>query len=86
MTERNRSFGQVQLEYDFDRLSTSKMIQVYQLLMPEKVWPTSNGNAGIREESEHEAGSDLCPRILEETKRGTYDSESDGSAAGVCSE
>ena len=71
----------VQLEYIFDRLLSAKLVQAYQLLVPEKVWVTGEGrdhNSG--ESTQHENSGDLCTRILGSAEKGTDHQESDGGA------
>ncbi len=56
-----------QLEYDHDRLIDMKMVQVYQLLVPEKIWVKESkpkkGSEG------HEVSRDICESILGAPKR-----------------
>jgi hypothetical protein len=52
----------VRLEYELDRLSERKIIQAYQLLMPDKTWSISDGPEGSKEPAESvkdEVGGDL---------------------------
>jgi hypothetical protein len=66
----------IELEYSFDRLSAEKIIQAYQLLVPERVWKTVCANGPIRGQAGdgfNEVGSDLRESVLGSAKRGTYD-------------
>jgi hypothetical protein len=76
VAKRRKCFRDIELEYSFDRLSAEKMIQAYQLLVPEKVWKTVCANRPVKEQAGggfNEVGSDLCTSVLGSAKRGTYD-------------
>jgi hypothetical protein len=76
VVKRRKCFRDIELEYSFDRLSAEKIIQAYQLLVPEKVWKTVCENGPIREQAGdgfNEVSSDLCTSVLGSAKRGTYD-------------
>jgi hypothetical protein len=57
----------LQLEYDHDRLIDMKMVQVYQLLVPDKIWVKRNNEQ--RENQRHEISRDICEGILGPPKR-----------------
>jgi hypothetical protein len=47
----------IQMEYRFDRLLSEKLVQAYELLIPEKRWPTSSVStveSGTRQEGVNE--------------------------------
>ena len=51
-------------------------MQVYRLLVPEKIWELVYADASLGEKfggPVDEAGSDLCTSVLGAAKRGTYD-------------
>ena len=54
----------IELRYDFDRLFSEKILQVYGLLVPERVRSLGEGE-------EREAGGDLHTSFLGEAKRRT---------------
>jgi hypothetical protein len=56
----------IQLEYSQDRLIDMKMIQAYQLLVPDKVWVKDiNKQRGNRE---HASSGTICESIIGPTK------------------
>jgi hypothetical protein len=72
MAKGGRSDRGIRLEYSFDRLWVPKMVQVYQILIPDKIWPAGAQNEEMkpqRENQEYETGSDLRASVLGETKR-----------------
>jgi hypothetical protein len=67
VAKREKSSKEIELEYSFDRLSAKKIVQVYQLLVPEKIWETSSGkqySEGKEEDIGHEHRSDIRSGIL----------------------
>jgi len=42
---------EIELEYSFDRLSAKKIGQAYQLLVPNKIWPTSYGQQRVKQQA-----------------------------------
>ena len=67
-TVRKRKFDRsLQLEYDRDRLIDMKMIQVYQLLVPEKTWIKKNRPK--KGSQRHDDSRDICESILGSPKR-----------------
>jgi hypothetical protein len=65
---------QIRLEYCFDRLSSIKIIQIFEIFVPDKVWiPGNDGKDVTRSEggSEHEACSRLRTSVLGRPKRET---------------
>ena len=63
----------IELEYSFDRLSSRKIGQAYQLLVPDKNWCTNSERNHVKGEfgGKCEGCSDLCASIIGPTKRGT---------------
>jgi hypothetical protein len=41
---KNKKDREIKLEYSHDRLMNMKVIQVYQLLVPDKFWSKNSGN------------------------------------------
>jgi hypothetical protein len=76
VVNRGKFFKQIELEYSFDRLSGERIIQAYQILVPEKIWKTGFTKECLEEEkgggTGHEFGSDLCASVLGSTKRRTH--------------
>jgi hypothetical protein len=61
----------IQLEYNFDRLSEKKIVQVYQILLPDKIWTTGNRGEGSTQPAgslRDEASSDLHTSLFRATK------------------
>jgi hypothetical protein len=57
----------IQLEYHHDRLIDMKMIQAYQLLVPERVWIKDiNQQRGSQED---ETGGTICESVIRSSKR-----------------
>ena len=59
------------LEYNFDRLSEKKIVQVYQILLPDKIWATGDRGEGSTEPVESlkdEASGDLYTSLFRATK------------------
>lgn len=57
----------IELEYSFDRLSSRKIGQAYQLLVPEKSWRTGPMQEDAVKQAtgeSHEVGSNLRARII----------------------
>jgi hypothetical protein len=52
----------IRLEHRYDRLVDIKMVQVYQLLVPDKVWFTEMDQQ--MEGQKHETGGNICEGIL----------------------
>jgi hypothetical protein len=65
--QKKRFARSIQLEYNHDRLIEMKMVQVYQLLVPDKIWVRGNGQQA--ENQQHEAGRDICEGVLRSSKR-----------------
>jgi hypothetical protein len=57
----------IQLEYHHDRLATMKMIQAYQLLVPDKIW--AKGINQKRDSRHHATSRDICESIFGPSKR-----------------
>lgn len=67
VAKREKSSKEIELEYSFDRLSAKKIIQIYQLLVPDKIWETSSGKQYLEEKEEdigHEHRRDIRSSIL----------------------
>jgi hypothetical protein len=63
VVKRSKISKQIQLEYCFDRLSVKKIVQVYQLLVPDKTWETGVESGNLDKQSigrRYDAGSNLC--------------------------
>jgi hypothetical protein len=58
----------IELLYDFDRLFSEKILQVYGLLAPERIQSLDEAPGG----TEREAGSNLHASFLGEAKRRTH--------------
>jgi hypothetical protein len=59
------------MDYIFDRLSEKKIVQAYQVLIPDKIWATGHGNPGSGEPVESlrdEASGDLRTSVFRATK------------------
>lgn len=75
VAKREKSSKKLELEYSFDRLSAKKIIQIYQLLVPDKIWETSSGKQYLEEKEEdigHEHRRDIRSSILWSSKRGAH--------------
>jgi len=62
----------IQMEYSFDRLGVSKIIQAYQFLVPDKSWPTGEMNECIEPQERdqvYEDSSHLCESVLGAAER-----------------
>ncbi len=65
----------IKLEYSYDRLMDMKIIQAYQLLVPDKFWVTNSENQTlntIEESPEHASGRDIRKSLFGSTKRRTH--------------
>jgi hypothetical protein len=74
--KRGKCSREIILEYSYDRLSSEKIMQVYRLLVPEKIWELVYADDSLGEKfggPVDEAGSDLCASVLGAAKRGAYD-------------
>ena len=52
------------LEYRFDRLLPEKLVQVYELLLPDKRWPAAGERASRQEMVNEEAGRPVRTRVV----------------------
>jgi len=57
----------IQLEYNHDRLIGMKMIQAYQLLVPDKTWVKDINQQG--ENRNHATSRDICESVIGPAKR-----------------
>jgi hypothetical protein len=76
VVKREERIREIKLEYSYDRLSLEKIMQAYRLLVPEKIWEQvcRGDSLGVKFGGpSDEVSSDLCPSVLGEAKRGTYD-------------
>ncbi len=60
----------IDLEYHHDRSSDTKMIQAYQLLVPDKIWVKDINPK--RDNREHDTSSDICESVFGPSKRRTH--------------
>ena len=61
----------IELEYSFDRLSKRKIIQVYQLLVPDRIWEIKNKKGFLDQKdgvTKDESDSNLCTGIIGSAK------------------
>ena len=71
----NNSERIIQLEYNYDRLIDMKIIQAYQLLVPDKAWiKDSEKQSSMKsgENSEDATIRDICKSFFGSAKRRTY--------------
>jgi hypothetical protein len=71
---------QVNVEYLFDRLHESKLVQAYSLLVPVRERPVG----GSVKELDHEDGSNLRTGIFRPAAGGEHNCEPDGVPDRVC--
>jgi hypothetical protein len=57
----------IELEYNHDRLIGMKIIQVYQLLVPDKIWVKDIDPE--RDNRKHGTSSDICESVFGPSKR-----------------
>ena len=57
----------IELEYSYDRLIDMKMIQVYQLLVPDKTWEKDINQQG--KSRENGTSRDICEGVIRTSKR-----------------
>ena len=67
----------VEIDYVFDRLGESHLVQAYGILVPERRRRTE----GVHDDKH---GSDLCESLLDFTEAGRNDCQSDVRIEGVC--
>jgi hypothetical protein len=75
---------QVQLDYAFDRRLGSKLQQVYERLVPDKV-PIAGKGSKMMENDNADRGN-LCAGVVGQAAGGEHHRELDGGADRVCAE
>jgi hypothetical protein len=60
----------LRLEYGHDRLIDMKMIQVYQILVPDKIWIKEDSQQ--RGTQRHATSRDICEGVLGPSKRRSH--------------
>ena len=66
--DREKTFGRnIQLEYKHDRLMDMKIIQAYQLLVPDKSWVRDIKQKGG--DPEHATSRAICESVIGPSKR-----------------
>lgn len=81
MPERSAKIPNVRLEFEFDRLLSSKLQQVYGLLVADCVRPVGQVSHTDHRGDGDEACSDLRESLLSQTEGGARNCESNGGAA-----
>ena len=81
MANRHRRYD-LNLEYIFDHLLSTKLEQVYDILVPDRV--RRIGESLTERRKMHEDSSDLCPRFFGSAERREDDREPNGSVGNVC--
>ena len=67
------------LEYQFDRLLDPKLIQAYELLLPDQLWPAHDSQEVIHGQT----GGDLRTRLVGSAERESHHPEPDRSSGRV---
>ena len=73
----------IRLEYTFDRLLDAKLAQVYEVLVPDKAWPTNEQPSDRDGRQLNESSSDLCTSLIGPAERREYHREPDGGVDRV---
>jgi hypothetical protein len=82
MANRSWRSHDIELEYAFDRLQTTKLEQAFAILVPN--WERRiDESTGLKGES-HESSRHLCPRLFGLAEGGEDASLPDGGANRVC--
>jgi hypothetical protein len=55
---------EVRLEYQFDRLLSAKLAQVYGVLVPDHRWPVTAAASRLEEGTDEYRGRDLRARVV----------------------
>jgi hypothetical protein len=74
VVKRDKAARKIQLEYCFDRLSTKKISQAYNFLVPDKTWTTGISNDRLEKRGRGSANDDsrnLYKSLLRSPKRRT---------------
>src|SRR5260370_9658266 len=70
-------------EYCFDRLLVDKLVQAYDLLVPDKQWAVGQSTEP-KEAVNAQAGGDLCARFLGSAERESHHCQPDAGADSTC--